>query len=77
MTSKDDVTTDPAWLKGATPDQSGKINDAITAAIILNDRGAGNVDAFYMYFYVFNSGPLVLGRHQLGDYCYLLGGSPY
>lgn len=67
LTSKVDITTNPAWLNGIKPDTSGKTNNAISCAIIVNDHGSGNVDAFYMYFYAFNWGGVVLGQ-QLGDH---------
>ena len=51
LTSVDDVTTNPAWLNGITPDGSGKTNNATSAVIIVIDHGSGRVDAFYMYFY--------------------------
>ena len=53
LTSVDDVTTNPAWLNGVTPDGSGKTKDAISAVIIVTDHGSGRVDAFYMYFYAY------------------------
>lgn len=53
LTSIEDVTTDPAWLKGVAPDPSGKTNGAITAVVIVHDRGAGSVDAFYFYFWAY------------------------
>jgi hypothetical protein len=56
LTSKNDVTQDPEWIKGTKPDGRGKTNNAITAAVIVNDKGNGNVDAFYMYFYAYNYG---------------------
>ena len=71
LTSVDDITTKPAWLKGVKPDASGKTNGATSAAIIVNDHGSGNVDAFYMYFYAFNYGPPVLGQDvddHVGDW---------
>ena len=67
LTSVDDITTNPAWLKGVKPNASGKTEGAVTSAIIVNDRGNGQVDAFYMYFYAFNKGPPVL-RQQVGDH---------
>lgn len=60
LTSNDDVTQNPAWLKGNRPDASGKTSGT-TAAVIVNDKGGGNVDAFYMYFYSYNWGGLVAG----------------
>ncbi|KAL6712317.1 hypothetical protein ACN47E_000194 [Coniothyrium glycines] len=61
LTSNDDVTKDPQWILGTRPDASGKTNDAITAAVIVNDKGNGEVDAYYMYFYAYNYGGQVLG----------------
>jgi hypothetical protein len=65
LTSNDDVTTKPEWIKGTKPDASGKTNNAITATVIVNDKGNGNVDAFYMYFYAYNYGGEVLGWSKL------------
>jgi hypothetical protein len=65
LTSKDDVTRDPQWIKGTKPDQNGKTNGAITAAVIVTDKGGGNVDAFYMYYFAYNYGGNVLGIKQL------------
>jgi len=64
LTSNDDITTNPGWLKGNKPDGSGKTS-GITSAVIVNDKGNGNVDAFYMYFYSYNWGGLVLGLSGL------------
>lgn len=53
------------------PDASGKTDGAVSAAIIVNDRGSGRVDAFYMYFYAFNPGPPVFGQevnNHVGDW---------
>ncbi len=51
LTSKDDITTNPAWLNGAVPDAAGKTNDAVPCVVIVTDHGGGKVDAFYFYFY--------------------------
>ncbi|OCK80769.1 hypothetical protein K432DRAFT_296964 [Lepidopterella palustris CBS 459.81] len=67
LTSKVDITTNPAWLNGVVPDSSGKTENAVPCAIIVNDHGSGNVDAFYMYFYAFNWGGVVL-KQQFGDH---------
>ena len=61
LTSNEDVTTNPAWLNGVKPDSAGKSGDAVSCAIITNDRGNGELDAFYMYFYAYNWGGIVLG----------------
>lgn len=54
LTSNDDITKDPAWLKGVAPDATtGKTEGAITGVIIVTDHGSGKVDAFYMYFYAY------------------------
>ncbi|KAI4104591.1 MAG: hypothetical protein L6R37_003195 [Teloschistes peruensis] len=71
LTSNDDVTTAPAWIKGVKPDDSHKTEGAISCAIIVNDRGNGNVDAFYMYFYAYNWGGTLLGQdvdEHVGDW---------
>jgi hypothetical protein len=65
LTSKDDVTKDPTWIKGTKPDSSGATANAVTAAVIVNDKGNGVVDAFYMYFYAYNYGGEVLGWDAL------------
>ncbi|KAK0661320.1 Vacuolar protein sorting-associated protein 62 [Lasiodiplodia hormozganensis] len=71
LTSKDDITQSPPWLGGVKPDCNGKTDNAITAAVIVNDKGNGTVDAFYMYFYAYNWGGVVLdlqvGNH-VGDW---------
>lgn len=60
LTSVDDVTQAPTWLDGVKPDDSHQTAGAISAAIIVNDRGQGNVDAFYMYFTAYNWGGRLL-----------------
>jgi len=67
LTSKVDVTTSPRWLEGVVPTSSGKTENAVSCAIIVNDHGSGLVDAFYMYFYAYNLGNVVLFR-ELGDH---------
>ena len=71
LTSVDNIEENPAWLYGVAPDSSGKTDGAISCAIIVNDRGSGLVDAFYMYFYAFNYGGdyagFVIGDH-VGDW---------
>jgi len=68
LTSNLDVTTSPAWLTGVVPSQSSYATPgAVSCAIIINDHGGGNVDAFYMYFYAYNQGNTVLWQ-ELGDH---------
>ncbi|KAI9757382.1 MAG: hypothetical protein M4579_003496 [Chaenotheca gracillima] len=67
LTSVDDITKNPSWLYGVAPDASGKTEGAVSAVIIVNDHGAGNVDSFYMYFNAYNQGNVILGQ-ELGDH---------
>ncbi|KAF1973319.1 hypothetical protein BU23DRAFT_135373, partial [Bimuria novae-zelandiae CBS 107.79] len=62
-----DVTTSPAWLNGIQPDANGGTGGKTTCAIIVVDKGKDAVDAFYIYFWAFNWGGVVLGN-QLGDH---------
>ncbi|KZM19607.1 uncharacterized protein EKO05_0004221 [Ascochyta rabiei] len=59
LTSKDDVTTDPEWLKGTTPDTNG-FTSGTNSAIVINNKSDSSVDVFYFYFYAFNPGTSVL-----------------
>ncbi|KAK6436306.1 hypothetical protein LTR95_007505 [Oleoguttula sp. CCFEE 5521] len=71
LTSTADVTTNPGWLKGVTPDASGKTGNAISSVIVVNDHGGGNVDAFYFYFYAFDFGGIYFGvnvGNHVGDW---------
>jgi hypothetical protein len=63
LTSKDDVSTHPSWLRGIQPDATGRIRDAKTGCVIIADRGNGIVDAFWMFFYAYNWGGMVLGMN--------------
>ena len=67
LTSVDDITKNPAWLRGVEPDSTGKTNSATSCAIVVNDHGSGEVDVFYMYFYAYNRGNVVLGQ-EIGDH---------
>ncbi|KAI9778819.1 MAG: hypothetical protein M1839_007909 [Geoglossum umbratile] len=72
LTSKDDVAKNPPWLYGVLPDPTThKTVGARSCAVIVSDRGNGIVDAFYMYFYAFNLGNVVLGQtlgNHVGDW---------
>lgn len=68
--STDDVITNPAWLNGVKPDANGRTIDAVSAAIMTVNKGNDTLDAFYMYFYAYNSGNLVFGNtlgNHVGD----------
>ncbi|KAF2195553.1 hypothetical protein K469DRAFT_544849 [Zopfia rhizophila CBS 207.26] len=67
LTSTVDITTNPEWLEGVKPDDQGGTGDEKTAVVIVVDKGDGVVDAFYMYFFAFNWGGVVL-KNQLGDH---------
>jgi hypothetical protein len=67
LTSNDDVSKDPAWLKGVRPDAHGKTNGARSCCIVVNDHGTGYVDVFYLYFYAYNQGQVIFGK-ELGDH---------
>ncbi|KAL8762831.1 MAG: hypothetical protein Q9184_001217 [Pyrenodesmia sp. 2 TL-2023] len=64
LTSVDDITKAPAWLNGVKPDKESHTTvGATSAAVIVNDRGNGMVDAFYMYFTANNFGGRILGQN--------------
>lgn len=71
LSSIDVTTKNPPWTNGVKPDDNGKTSWVNGAAIILNDKGDGALDAFYFYFYAWNEGHNIydydLGTH-LGDW---------
>ena len=71
MTSKTNVSTNPAWLYGVPPARNYSTPGATSSATIVYDHGDGTVDAFYMYFYAFNYGDVVLNQllgNHVGDW---------
>jgi len=56
LTSNDDVSKNPEWLLGVTPDSEGKVHNAKTCVIIVAEKDNGIVDVFYVYFYAYNWG---------------------
>jgi len=68
LSSKSDLGKSPKYLHGKRPHlKTLDMGKRKSSVVIVNDRGNGEVDAFYMYFYTFNQGPMVLG-HELGDH---------
>ncbi|KAL4997682.1 hypothetical protein BDV10DRAFT_195023 [Aspergillus recurvatus] len=52
LTSQEGINANPqpGWLYGAEIDENGQASD-VSSIIVVNDRGDGEVDAFYFYFY--------------------------
>lgn len=68
LTSTEDVTQLPRFLRGRKPDaKTLRTEKAFSCAVVVVEKGDGVVDAFYMYFYTFNRGPSVYG-HVIGDH---------
>ena len=69
LTAKEGVNANPqpAWFNGVVPDSTGKTQGATSCAIIVADKGNGEVDVFYFYFYSFDQGNKVLGI-EFGDH---------
>jgi hypothetical protein len=68
LSADEDITKgNPAWLNGVRPNAEGKTEGAKSCCIIVNDHGTGYVDVFYMYFYAYNQGQIILGK-ELGDH---------
>lgn len=72
LTSVIDLVTYPKYLYGREPNtKTLKTNEAISCAVIVVEKEDDIVDAFYMYFYSFNAGPVVfwyeIGNH-MGDW---------
>lgn len=68
LTSAIDVRESPAYFEGVIPSSAThKTDSAVSCAIIVTNQGNGSVDAYYMYFYAFNLGNVVLW-HELGNH---------
>ncbi|XMA19656.1 hypothetical protein WAI453_012447 [Rhynchosporium graminicola] len=68
LSSKEDLTTRPDFLHGQAPDPlTYRTDNATSCVVIVVDKGDGVIDAFYMYWYIFNDGPAALG-HQVGNH---------
>lgn len=71
LTSREGISAYPKWFNGVTPDANRKTSGATTAAVVTVDKGNGNLDAFYFYFFAFNRGNNVLGEEfgsHVGDW---------
>lgn len=60
LTSFEDVSKEPQWLKGEGEGDTGK-----TGVVVVVEKDGGVVDVFYFFFFAFNWGGVVLGK-QLG-----------
>jgi len=67
LTSKVRPNERPEYFRGVLPNAEGKTEGAVSATIIVNDRGDKTVDAFYFYFYAFDFGGNYLGQ-DVGDH---------
>ena len=57
LASNDDPTTYPSWFLGDAPDPTGQIHNATPCVVIIVEKNAVELDAFYFYFYSWNEGP--------------------
>lgn len=68
LTSNENLATIPQYLHRQAPNKKTlQTENAVSAVIVVVEKGEGIIDAFYMYFYTFNQGPSVYG-HELGDH---------
>ena len=63
LTSKDDISKNPSWLEGQAVAADGSISDAKTTVVIVAEKAGGIVDAFYVTFYAYNWGGIVLDQN--------------
>jgi len=68
LTSTLSVVKIPNYLHGQAPNpKTLQTENAISCAIIVVEKEDDIVDAFYMYFYTLNAGPIVMG-HEIGNH---------
>ncbi|KAI0652516.1 hypothetical protein C8Q79DRAFT_997541 [Trametes meyenii] len=67
LTSKDDVTDQPAWITSAVGKPDGNGHSTAPATIVLVEKDGGILDAFFFYFYSFDHGGKVLDI-EFGDH---------
>lgn len=56
LTSADNVTTNPEWFLGETPDAKGALHNSTACAVVVVDKTETEADVFYFYFYSYNQG---------------------
>jgi len=56
LTSIENVTSHPAWLRGETPDATGALHNSTACAVVLINKSDSILDAFYFYFYSYDEG---------------------
>jgi hypothetical protein len=56
LTSIENVTTYPEWFLGEIPDATGALRNSTACAVVVVEKSAQDLDAFYFYFYSFNEG---------------------
>lgn len=67
LATNDDFSKTPQWIKGTIPGPDGRAGGTVSSAIVVHDRGGGQVDAFYFYFFAYNRGNTVLSQ-ELGSH---------
>ncbi|EXJ77425.1 hypothetical protein A1O3_09651 [Capronia epimyces CBS 606.96] len=56
LTAIENVTSNPDWFLGETPDAAGALHNSTACAVVVIEKAEQEVDAFYFYFYSFNEG---------------------
>ncbi|KAJ9504146.1 hypothetical protein H2202_000202 [Exophiala xenobiotica] len=57
LTSIDNVTSHPSWLRGETPETTtGALHNSTACAVVLINKTDSILDAFYFYFYSYDEG---------------------
>lgn len=71
LSSKDNIEANPSWLDGAPVMEDGSSGEAKTSVVIIAEKDQGIIDAFYLTFYAYNWGGIVLGQNlgnHVGDW---------
>lgn len=68
LTSTSSVLKIPNYLHGQAPNpKTLQTENSTSCAITIVEKEDDIVDAFYMYFYTLNAGPIVMG-HEIGNH---------